>query len=167
MQKQTLKIVLAMVLTLDGEELKQLKLPTYQKEKSFHKNILVCSESVNFSQLCPSLCNPMDCVACWALCPWDSPGFSKNTGVHCHSLLQGIFLTQRLNLGLPHCRRVLYHLRHQGWGYSQGHYDQYYFCGCTSRRQQVPLEPIGSPESMWTQKIAILGKKLNWVPFPM
>ena len=25
------------------------------------------------------------------LCPWDSPG--KNTGVGCHSLLQGIFLT--------------------------------------------------------------------------
>ena len=29
------------------------------------------------------------------LCPWDSPG--KNTGVSCHCLLQGIFLTQRLN----------------------------------------------------------------------
>ena len=29
-------------------------------------------------------------------------------------LLQGIFLTQRLNLGLLHCRRSLYHLRHQG-----------------------------------------------------
>ena len=26
------------------------------------------------------------------LCPWDSPG--KNTGVGCHFLLQGIFLTQ-------------------------------------------------------------------------
>ena len=26
------------------------------------------------------------------LCPWDSPG--KNTGVGCHALLQGIFLTQ-------------------------------------------------------------------------
>ena len=65
MQKQTLKIVLAMVLTLDGEALRQqLKLPTYQKEKSLQKNILVCSESVNFSQWCPSLCNPMDCVAC-------------------------------------------------------------------------------------------------------
>ena len=29
------------------------------------------------------------------LCPWDSPG--KNTGVGCHSLLQGIFPTQGLN----------------------------------------------------------------------
>ena len=34
------------------------------------------------------------------LCPWDSPG--KNTGVGCHYLLQGIFLTQRLNLSLLH-----------------------------------------------------------------
>ena len=32
------------------------------------------------------------------LCPWDSPG--KNTGVGCHALLQGIFLTQRSNLSL-------------------------------------------------------------------
>ena len=30
------------------------------------------------------------------LCPWDSPG--RNTGVGCHALLQGIFLTQGLNL---------------------------------------------------------------------
>ena len=32
------------------------------------------------------------------LCPWDSPG--KNTGMGCHALLQGIFLTQELNLCL-------------------------------------------------------------------
>ena len=37
------------------------------------------------------------------LCPWNSPG--RNTGLGCHSLLQGIFPTQRLNLGLLHCRR--------------------------------------------------------------
>ena len=29
------------------------------------------------------------------LCPWDSPG--ENTGVGCHALLQGIFLTQGSN----------------------------------------------------------------------
>ena len=45
------------------------------------------------------------------LYPWDSPG--KNTGVGCHSLLQGIFLTQGLNPGLLHCRQILYHLRYQ------------------------------------------------------
>ena len=44
-------------------------------------------------------------------CPWDFLG--KNTGVGCHALLQGIFPTQRLNLGLPHCRQILYCLSHQ------------------------------------------------------
>ena len=39
------------------------------------------------------------------LCPWDSPG--KNTGVSCHSLLQGIFLTKGWKLGLPNCRQIL------------------------------------------------------------
>ena len=41
-----------------------------------------------------------------------SPG--KDTGVGCHSLLQGIFLTLGSNPGLPHCRWLLYHLSHQG-----------------------------------------------------
>ena len=36
-----------------------------------------------------------------------------NTGVGCHSLLQGIFPTQGLNPGLLNCRRILYHLSHQ------------------------------------------------------
>ena len=46
------------------------------------------------------------------LCPLDSLG--KNTGVGCHALLQGIFLTQESNLGLLHCGQTLYHLSHQG-----------------------------------------------------
>ena len=41
------------------------------------------------------------------LCPWDSLG--KSTGVSCHFLLQGIFPTQGSNLGLLHCRQILYH----------------------------------------------------------
>ena len=45
------------------------------------------------------------------LCSWNSPG--QNTGVGCHSLLQGIFPTQRVNPGLPHCRQILYCLSHQ------------------------------------------------------
>ena len=45
------------------------------------------------------------------LCPWGFPG--KNTEVGSHSL-PGIFLTQGLNLGLLHCRQILYHPRHQG-----------------------------------------------------
>ena len=38
----------------------------------------------------------------------------KNTGVSSHSLLQGICLTQGSNLGFLHCRRILYHVSHQG-----------------------------------------------------
>ena len=38
----------------------------------------------------------------------------KNTRVGCHSLLQGIFLTQGSIPGLLHCRQILYHLSHQG-----------------------------------------------------
>ena len=37
-----------------------------------------------------------------------------NTGVECHALLQGIFLTQGSNLGLLRCRQILYHLSHLG-----------------------------------------------------
>ena len=52
-------------------------------------------------------------VACTMLLrPWDFLG--KSTGVGCHLLLQGIFPTQGLNLGLPHCRQMLYHLSYQG-----------------------------------------------------
>ena len=36
----------------------------------------------------------------WLLCSWNFPG--KNTGVGFHFLLQGIFLTQGLNLCLLH-----------------------------------------------------------------
>ena len=52
-------------------------------------------------QSCPTLCDPIACSSpgpSRLLCPWDSPG--KNTGVGCHSLLQGIFPTQGLNGGL-------------------------------------------------------------------
>ena len=31
-----------------------------------------------------------------------------------YSLLKGIFLTQGWNLGLLHCRQILYHLSHKG-----------------------------------------------------
>ena len=48
------------------------------------------------------------------LCPWDSP--SKNTGVGCHALLQGIFPIQGSNPGLLHCTWIFffYYLIHQG-----------------------------------------------------
>ena len=68
------------------------------------------NESVSSSVMSDSL-QPHGLQPSRLLCPWDSPG--KNTGVGCHSLLQGIFLTQESNLGIPHCRQILYHLSHQ------------------------------------------------------
>ena len=61
---------------------------------------------VKVAQSCPTLCphGPYS--------PWNSPG--QNTGVGSLSLLQGIFPTQGSNLGLPHCRRILYQLSHKG-----------------------------------------------------
>ena len=102
-----------------------------------------CSVCVKVTQLCPTLCDPMDC-------PWNSPGqntgvgsFSpgdlpnpgieprsptlqvvslsaepqgkpKNTGVGSLSLFQRIFPTQGSNPGLLHCRWILYQLSYQG-----------------------------------------------------
>ena len=42
------------------------------------------------------------------------PGKPKNTGVGTLSLLQRIFPTQESNRDLPHYRRILYQLSHQG-----------------------------------------------------
>ena len=60
---------------------------------------------VKVAQLCPTLCNP-------TVYPWNSPG--QNTGVGSLSFLQGVFPTQGLNPGCPHCRRILYQLSHKG-----------------------------------------------------
>ena len=62
-------------------------------------------------QSCLTPCDPMNS---------SSPGFSVHDIFQarilewCHALLQGIFPTQGLNLGLPHCRQTLYRLSHQG-----------------------------------------------------
>ena len=61
------------------------------------------------AQLCLILCDPIDC---------SPPGTSVHgilqgriLGVGCHSLYQGIFLTQVSNQGhLLHFRQILYHL---------------------------------------------------------
>ena len=49
---------------------------------------------------------------CGLYSSWNSPG--QNIGVGRFSLLQGIFPTQGLNPGLPHCRQILYQLSHKG-----------------------------------------------------
>ena len=45
--------------------------------------------------------------------PSEPPGKPKNTRVGSLSLLQGIFLTQKSNWGLLHCRWILYQLSYQ------------------------------------------------------
>ena len=66
------------------------------------------------AQLCPTLCDPMDCsppgssvhgILQARILEWKKK--KKNTGVGSHFLLQGIFFTQESNLGLLHCRQIL------------------------------------------------------------
>ena len=54
----------------------------------------------------------------------DSPG--KNTGMGCHTLLQGIFPTQGSNPVLLHRRQILYHLSHQGSPFSLLPWNKYF-----------------------------------------
>ena len=74
--------------------------------------ILVKRGKLVVTQLCPTVCNPMDFKHSRLLCTWDSPG--KNTGVDSHSLFRGIFPTQWSNSGLLHCRQILYWLSYEG-----------------------------------------------------
>ena len=60
----------------------------------------------------PILRDPLDCSPPGSSVHGNSPG--KNTGVGCHALLQGIFLTQGSIPGLPHCRWILYQLSYKG-----------------------------------------------------
>ena len=64
------------------------------------------------TQLCPTLWDPMHCSLPVSSVHGASAG--KNIGVGCHALLQGIFPTQGLNSGLPHCWQIVYCLSHQG-----------------------------------------------------
>ena len=76
-----------------------------------------------------------------SLCPWNS--LSKNTRMVCHSLLQGIFLTQGLNPDLPPCKQILYHLGHQGstypWVELKSHLPWIIFRNWDKRPNIIPL----------------------------
>ena len=77
-------------------------------ELKWTKGVCVClSCSVVSDSLWPQGLKPARLL--WT---WNSLG--KKTRVGSHSLLQGIFLTQGLNLSLLHCRQILYDLNHQG-----------------------------------------------------
>ena len=68
-------------------------------EYSYSKILFVVYSELKFNcemkvtQLClKTLCDPMDCNPPGFSVPWNSPG--KNIEVGCHSLLQGLLLTQ-------------------------------------------------------------------------
>ena len=71
----------------------------------------------------------------------DSPG--KNTGVGCRALLQGIFPTQGLNPGPPHCRWILYHLSHQGSPTREASILQLESSPCCLQLAKVHAQPQG------------------------
>jgi len=92
---------------LQSPELQVVSLHTVPPEKPRGPWVLCL-----VAQSCLTLCDPMDCRLPGSSVHGDSLG--KNTGLGCHALLQGIFPTQELNPGLPHCRQILYCLGHQG-----------------------------------------------------
>ena len=73
-------------------------------------------KKVLVAQLCPTLCDPIDCMQSTSLlCPWgNSPG--KDTEVGSQFVLRGNLLIPGINLDFLHCRQIFffYHLSHQG-----------------------------------------------------
>ena len=68
----------------------------------------------------------------------------------CHFLLQGIFLTQGLNPGLPHCRRILYQVSHKG-------------CPKILEWVAYPFSSRSFPTRNWTRVSCIAGRFFtNW-----
>ena len=74
---------------------------------------------------------------------WNSP--DQNTGVGSLSLLQGIFPTQGLNLGLPHCRWILYQLSYHS----------------VDKLKKKSLQLYGPPDS-WAPKFLIRNMRIYW-----
>ena len=80
------------------------------------------------AQVCPTL-RSHGLQLTWILCPWDFLG--KNIGVGSHSLPQGTFPIQGYNLGLLHCRWILYYMSHQGSPYYTIYYTIYIYGLCS------------------------------------
>ena len=78
-----------------------------KKLKRVTWNMFPWSLKVKFTQSCPTFCDSHGLYS-----PWNFPG--QNTGVGSRSLLQGIFLTQGSNPGLPRCKQILYQMTHPG-----------------------------------------------------
>ena len=109
------------------------------------------SSSCLVAESCSILCDTIDCSSPVASVYGDSPG--KNTGVGCHALLQGIFLTQGLNPRLlywPANSLLPSHITPPAWaspehcpGLTVG--DAAFLCG------PVSDDPVGG--SLWPQPL--------------
>ena len=60
------------------------------------------------AKVCPTLATP------WTITCQAPLSMGLSTGVGCHFLLQGIFLTQGSNPGLLHYRQILYQMSYEG-----------------------------------------------------
>ena len=79
-------------------------------------NVRSLKVKVSVTQSCPIPCESRDCSL-----PGSSiHGILQARILKWPSLLQGIFLTQGSDLGLLHCRQILYHLSYQGGPRSLG-----------------------------------------------
>ena len=74
----------------------------------FSWNSLAFSMKVRATQLCMTLCNPMDYAEVHGILQ------ARILEWVAISLLQGIFPTQGSNPSLPHYRKILYQLSYQG-----------------------------------------------------
>ena len=70
-------------------------MPAFTADQGMRTQCYVGGGGGLIAQACLTLCDPMDCSPPGSSVHGDCPG--KNTGVGCHALLQGIFLTQGLN----------------------------------------------------------------------
>ena len=95
----------------------ELQLPLWFRNVQIYKTEIILPPSIGLLRWLNELINmkrrPFGICAqllrsCQTLCnPMGFPG--KNSGVGCHTLLQGIFTTQGSNAHLLNCRQILYH----------------------------------------------------------
>ena len=125
------------------------------------------SESVSGSVGSDSL-RPHGLQPARLLWPWNSPG--KSIGVGCHSLFQRIFPTQGSNLGLLHCRQILYRLNHQGnipsWLYE---YWEFPHSNHSAIQGNTYTLPVLSPFLRWQAvlliyKLSTINPPYSWIP---
>ena len=114
--------------------------------ESLSKGVCVCVCVCESLSHVPLFVTP--CTVCQVAL---SMGFSsKNTGVGCHSLRQGIFPTQGSNPSLLHCMQIGYRLSHQG----------------------IDASDFGEPGQEWSLNSSLtchqgLGRTRGWVLFAL